>query len=191
MNILLEMHHNPSSFNPREYAIKAVETVTPECFFDIMQNPLQDRPCIAKHIKDMNYDMDAGKYGVLVLYDGVTDDALVISSSGFEYCRNAAFVPGIMSAIKQEIQNEMGDMIEDEIEDYDCSSKDETPHKLFISWDDLSDRLGFEVSIENHMCIAALGEILSFPEIKRHKLTEDGVELVIDTGDDPSTDEQD
>ena len=180
MNVSVDMHSKPDPFNPSNYTVKAVEKVSRGLFRDIMQSPLRDRSCIAKHIKDMKYDENTKQCGVLVIYGEDSQDALIIDSSGYAYCRYAAFVPGFMAAINQQIRLEVQGIVQDAISISMHSVKDENPYQPFISWDDIGKDLGFAISPESGLRGNVQYELEKIAEVKGLFVTETGIEFDVD-----------
>lgn len=180
MIVSVDMLHKPDPFEPGEYAVKAVEKVPHALFQDIMHDPLQDRLCIAKHIKDMSYDENTKQYGALVLYEAHSQNALIVHSSGYAYCRYAAFVPEFMAAIEQQIRLKAQGIVQDAINASAQSLKNEEPYQPFISWDEIGKDLGFAVSPESGLRGNVQYELEEIAEVKGLSVTESGIEFDVD-----------
>lgn len=180
MTVSVDMIRKPDPLEPSEYAVKAVVMVAPAVFQQIMRAPLQDRSFIAEHIKDMAFDEKTQKNGALVIHDGSSKDAILVHSSGYAYCRYAAYAPAFMTALEQEIRMELLDMVADEMNAHIYALESETPHQPSISWDKLGKRLGFAVSPESGLRSTVEETLAWFEGVEPTRATETGIEIDVD-----------
>lgn len=179
MLVTVDMRNRPDPFYPKRYEVTAVEKVSPDLLFSIMREPMKDRTCIAEHIEDMGYNEKNGQYGALVLYDG-GQDALIIHSSGYSYCRYAGYAPKFMVVIEQEIRMAVQEMVAQEVTAFAQTQDGAKPHKPFITWDDLGKRLGFAVSPESGLRDTVKEAMGALVEVRSVSVTKNGIKFDTD-----------